>query len=596
MPDSAPASGPARAVSQFPRWAPFAGLMLLWALGSAGLLPMVGRFRGQPFEWDVLWDDTLRGLLSLFAGLACLGRSRHPREPYPRPWRAWGAALLWHAAATAYLVVVLDLVHLSGPWGSLRHVGYTLSLLCLGQGVLAWPVAHRLPTQRAQTALDGLMVGGSALFMAWGLLLRDLVQRNPELTTPYVLTLAYPILAIAAGTAWFFQETRAVMGYFRGPLNLLRLGLALQVVCQGLYSSLSIHGAYRSDLGTRLDILFGAGTLCFGLAALWPRSKAGPVRMPQAPPFLVSRLVYIPVLAAMGYGALRVTRGQPADALLAWTWCALGFLLCAREHLALRDLSNLSGSLEARVEARTAELRRSQAELLRAQRVQAVAAMAAGISHDLKNLFAAIQSWAALMRMEQGPAAHEGVGVIEQTAIRGHRMVQELLAVGRQVPMQPRALDAASFLSDLAPALRGTLGPGVALRLEVPEDPVVVVMDPEVLEAVLLNLVSNAVDAMPGGGTLTLAVRQDPAEAFGLLEVRDTGTGIPAEQLERIFDPFFTTKPPGKGSGLGLSSVQGILAQAGGDIRVESEVGKGSCFILALPQRPLSEAGAQRAG
>jgi signal transduction histidine kinase len=187
------------------------------------------------------------------------------------------------------------------------------------------------------------------------------------------------------------------------------------------------------------------------------------------------------------------------------------------------------------------------------------------------------------------------VGIVEQTAVRGHRMVQELLAVGRQVPMEPRALDAASYLSDLAPVFRGTLGPGVALRLELPEDPVVVVMDPDVLEAVLLNLVSNAVDAMPGGGTLTLAARQDPTETFGLLAVRDTGSGIPADQLERIFDPFFTTKPPGKGSGLGLSSVQGILAQAGGDIRVESAVGKGSCFTLALPQRSQPRAGVREA-
>lgn len=591
-PPSPPA--PETAPVRLRRWGPFLGLLLLWAAGSVLLLPLVGRTRGQAFEWDVIWDDSLRALLSLFAGLACLGRSRHPREPYPRPWRAFAMAHLCHAAATVYLVVVLDLLRLSGPLGTLRHAGYTLSLLFLGQGVLAWPVAHRLPTQRLQTALDGLMVGGSALFIAWGLLLRDLVLRHPELSTPYVLTLAYPILAIAAGTAWFFQETRAVMGYFRGPLNLLRLGLTFEVLCQGLYASLSIHGAYRSDLGTRLDILFGAGTACFGLAALWPRSRAGPVRLPQAPAYLVSRLVYIPVLTAMAYGALRVSLGSPADAVLAWTWCALGFLLCAREHLALRDLSSLSETLEARVEARTVELRRSQAELLRAQRVQAVAAMAAGLSHDLKNLFAVIQSWAGLVRMEQGAAVHEGVGVIEDTAARGHRMVQDLLAVGRQVPMNPQALDAAAYLSDLEPLLRGALGRDVALRLDLPKDPVVVFMDPEVLEAVLLNLVSNAVDAMPAGGTLTLAVRQDPAEPFGLLEVRDTGTGIPPDQLERIFDPFYTTKAPGKGTGLGLSSVQGILAQAGGEVRVASELGRGTCFTLLLPQRapsPAAQAG-----
>jgi signal transduction histidine kinase len=426
------------------------------------LLFLVGRTKGQPYEWEVIWDDSLRALLSLFAGLACLGRSRHPREPYARPWRAFAWAHLSHATATAYLVGVLDLLHLSGAVGGLRHLGYTLSLLFLGQGVLAWPVAHRLPTQRLQTALDGLMVGGSALFLAWGLLLRDLVLRQPELSTPYVFTLVYPILAIAAGTAWFFQETRAVMGYFRGPLNLLRLGLALAVLCQALYAALSIHGAYRSNLGTRLDILFGASTLCFGLAALWPRSKAGPVRMPQAPPFLVGRLVYVPVLAALAYGAARISLGRPADPVLAWTGCVLGFLLCVREYLALRDLSSLSETLEDRVEARTEALRRSQAELLRAQRVQAIAAMAAGLSHDLKNLFAVIQSWAALVRMEQGASAHEGIAVIEETAARGHRMVQEMLAVGRQVPMQPQALDIAAFLSDLPALLRG--GPGLHHR------------------------------------------------------------------------------------------------------------------------------------
>jgi signal transduction histidine kinase len=248
------------------------------------------------------------------------------------------------------------------------------------------------------------------------------------------------------------------------------------------------------------------------------------------------------------------------------------------------------------VEARTGELRRSQEALLRAQRVQAVASMAAGLSHDLKNLFAAIQSWAALVRMEAGSAPHEGLDVIEETAIRGHRTVQELLAVGRQVPMQPRALDAASFLAELRPALAGTLPRSVRLDLDLPEDPVVVVMDPDPLQAILLNLLSNAADAMPDGGTVTLRLRQDEAEPFALLEVRDTGTGIPADQLERIFDPFYTTKAPGKGTGLGLSSVQGLLVQCGGDIAVTSAPGQGTAFSLRLPQREAADRDVATAG
>jgi signal transduction histidine kinase len=262
-------------------------------------------------------------------------------------------------------------------------------------------------------------------------------------------------------------------------------------------------------------------------------------------------------------------------------------VLTIRQFLTIRDLDNLSTELEQRVQERTRELVRNQQDLAKAQRSQLIAGMAAGFAHDFKNQINVINNWVELLGMDDVP--HDlpaGLSAIRQATSQAQGLLQDILAAGRLQELAPVSFELDTFLQTLKPSLAGALGSRADLVLAESEEPLAVYMDPQKLGAVLLNLASNAADAFDAPGTLTLRFRRDPVEPFVILEVRDTGRGIPEDHLEHIFEPFFTTKPTGKGTGLGLSSVYGTILQSRGSITVESRLGVGTTFRLRLPQEP----------
>jgi two-component system cell cycle sensor histidine kinase/response regulator CckA len=240
-----------------------------------------------------------------------------------------------------------------------------------------------------------------------------------------------------------------------------------------------------------------------------------------------------------------------------------------------------------------------ETRVAQSQKMQAIGQLAGGVAHDFNNLLTVIigNSEFLLMRHPAGDPSFKEINEVHQNALRAATLVGQLLAFSRQQTLQPRVLALRDVIGELALMLRRLLREGVDLKLEHGSDLWPVRADETQISNALINLVINARDAMPKGGTVTIAARNEtvnhavslgtgtmPPGDYVRLEVRDTGIGIRSENLEKIFDPFFTTKPVGQGTGLGLATVYGIIKQTGGFLTVESEIGKGSIFQIFLPR------------
>jgi len=245
---------------------------------------------------------------------------------------------------------------------------------------------------------------------------------------------------------------------------------------------------------------------------------------------------------------------------------------------------------EAVLNARDLTLWRELEEQLRhAQKMEAVGRLAGGVAHDFNNYLTAILGYAELLStsLPAGSPAARQLEEIRSAARRAADLTGKLLAFGRRQMLQPVDLDLNQVVGALAGLVRRLLGETMTLEVELSPRPVWVHADRSQLEQVVLNLATNARDAMQRGGRLSIstALEGDVAGdgARALLRVRDDGAGMTPEVQERIFDPFFTTKETGRGTGLGLSSVVGVVEQSGGVVRVESSPGRGSLFEIALP-------------
>ncbi|HEV2842085.1 MAG TPA: ATP-binding protein [Chthoniobacterales bacterium] len=239
----------------------------------------------------------------------------------------------------------------------------------------------------------------------------------------------------------------------------------------------------------------------------------------------------------------------------------------------------------------------AEEQLRHSQKLEAVGRLAGGIAHDFNNLLTAIIGYSELIEKRGGGAVGEHAHSIRKAGEQAAALTRQLLAFSRKQLLEPRVLDLNVLVRDMEKLLQRVIGESIHIMIDPVAQGARVRADPSQLEQVLLNLGVNARDAMPGGGTLSIATQEkdlsrEEIDARGidvapgryvLLIVSDTGSGMDAETQSRIFEPFFTTKGPGKGTGLGLATVYGIVKQSGGGITVESTPGQGCTFSIFLP-------------
>jgi signal transduction histidine kinase/ActR/RegA family two-component response regulator len=265
-----------------------------------------------------------------------------------------------------------------------------------------------------------------------------------------------------------------------------------------------------------------------------------------------------------------------------------------------RQLEESVGALRREAdERRRAEAARRESEehLRRAQRIEAVGRLAGGVAHDYNNLLTSVSANVGFLLLDL-PADDPRRGVLEEMADaveRGAKLTRQLLALGRIQVVEPRPLAVNGLVENLRRLLTRLLGGNVELRLALDPGAELVLADPAQLEQVVVNLVLNARDALPSGGRITLTTRTVEVVAgaepvpdarpgrYLRLEVADTGLGIPPDVARHLFEPFFTTKAEGKGSGLGLATVHGIVVRHGGFVEVDPNPGRGAVFRVHFP-------------
>jgi two-component system cell cycle sensor histidine kinase/response regulator CckA len=239
------------------------------------------------------------------------------------------------------------------------------------------------------------------------------------------------------------------------------------------------------------------------------------------------------------------------------------------------------------------EQRELEANLLHAQKMQAVGQLAGGVAHDFNNMLTAIIGYAGLLSARlQERDDREDLAEIERAAKRAQGLTEQLLSFSRRQAARKELLDLAELVGGMEPMLRRLIDEDIDLALQLGARSVLVEGDPGRLEQALVNLVINARDAMPAGGTLNVIVETTSTldgARFATLRVIDTGTGMDEQTRSRVFEPFFTTKAKGRGTGLGLSTVYGVVDQAGGQIAIDSEPGKGTEVKIMLPMAPETE-------
>jgi len=271
-----------------------------------------------------------------------------------------------------------------------------------------------------------------------------------------------------------------------------------------------------------------------------------------------------------------------------------GYLL---KPIAERELYTMTQVTLARCHAESA-LRVADERLREARKIEAIGQIAGGVAHEFNNILGIIYGNIELLgdQTDGEPILAALLQEMFSAAGRGEKLTQKLLAFSGQQLLQPDAISVSGFVSKLTAGLLPMLGESTELRVDLPPDLWMIGIDSEEFEAVLFNLASNACDAMPNGGRLTIEARNEtigdesamdhPEVTSGryvVLTVTDTGLGMPQNVLERAFEPFFTTKPVGRGTGLGLSQALGFVKQSGGQIRIESTPGLGTRVLLYLP-------------
>lgn len=291
-------------------------------------------------------------------------------------------------------------------------------------------------------------------------------------------------------------------------------------------------------------------------------------------------------------------KGSVSELLLAFSpWLDEG----AKLRGAVLSIRNITAEAEAKRRSRSL-----QQQLSQSQKLEALGRLASGVAHDFNNLLSVIINYSQFARqaLADDHPVKKDVDEIHRAALQGASLTRQMLSFSRREIISPVVLDLNDVVTNMAKMLHRMVSEDIRIRIETEPNLRLVRVDAAQMEQVLLNLVVNAREAMPDGGVLTIEtdnveidsdMAKDDAHlevgSYVRLRVRDTGCGIAPENIDKVFEPFFTTKPVGAGTGLGLSSVYGIARQAGGSIKLDSQLGKGTCFSIFIPSHKLSKTG-----
>jgi signal transduction histidine kinase len=465
-----------------------------------------------------------------------------------------------------------------------------VSNILLGIGMLSWPLSPPSSPERRRMVLDAAIFAAALFFIFWAVAWGEVFRASQEKLLNKLLDLGFPLLyVLLLGIAVYLGIRNPKR--FLGPLGWMTLGVSFSFLVSIGWALLSLRGTFYA--GHDLDGV----TILIPLMRLLAPFSLEPVGEPptladvQDHSSFGSLLPYLPILPALALGMWLLVHGRAlADAILVWSALVMVMLLLVRQFLALNDLHRLSKSLETRVLERTEALEASQAALLRTEQMNMVATLGAGLAHDFNNMLSAICTTAdaAKLDLEEGrPVRPKDLAAIQAVGMKAGQLTSHLLRMGRFQASESESFD----LSQRVEGLRGLLAHLATrgVQLQVTSDGALLRLhgNPVQVEQILVNLVCNARDAMPQGGLIHIRAEAGEPTPEGrrtaLLRVEDHGTGMPAEVQVRIFEPFFTTKDPGKGTGLGLASVKGIVEAWGGSIQMESTVGVGTTFRITLP-------------
>jgi signal transduction histidine kinase/ActR/RegA family two-component response regulator len=289
----------------------------------------------------------------------------------------------------------------------------------------------------------------------------------------------------------------------------------------------------------------------------------------------------------------RLTRYATLAALLLLAALVVGSLgivqgTLRRANRQLGDRAEALAQANQLLEEQIEERAKAEEQLRQSQKMQALGQLTGGIAHDFNNLLTVIQGSADMLCKDELPEAKRKrfAQAIVQAAGNAAALTSQLLAFARRQPLKPEHLDVNAVIRDIGDLVDRTMGERIEVRTRLQAKKCAVEVDRAQLQSAILNIASNARDAMKEGGRLTISTRTEESEDGARMiavDIADTGTGMDEATRERVFEPFFTTKGTGEGTGLGLSQVYGFATQSGGEVRVDSEPGKGSRLTIVLP-------------
>jgi two-component system cell cycle sensor histidine kinase/response regulator CckA len=468
-------------------------------------------------------------------------------------------------------------------------------LIASAASYTALELAARVTASRGGQRLAWLIGGSVAMGVGiWSMHFVGMLAFHLPLPISYGrwLVLLSVLVAVGASALALFMASRPSLG----ALALLGGALWMGPAIAGM------HYIGMAALSVDADLHYSGWLVLASVAIAVLASLAGlrlayRLRSDDTPRRLTARLgsalLFGGAIVGMHYTGMAAANfsipgrtGHPGGGLLASRELAAGVGLGT---LLILGIGLVGATLDRRIRARALLLERQRD----AQKLEAIGQLAGGIAHDFNNLLTAILGHAAFLKQDPGlgDTGREDIEQIEAAASRAAELTRQLLAFGRRQVLEPRPILLNEIVTDTMRMLKRLVGENIEVRVLPASDLALTMVDPSQVAQILINLVVNARDAMPQGGLLTIETRnveldavtfgqqlEAPPGSYVMLAVTDNGVGIPPEHQARIFEPFFTTKGPGRGTGLGLATVYGVVAQSGGSISVYSEPGRGSTF------------------